>query len=121
MISYLVFPCDQRPTVEIMVRGDRHYAAAEAADLLEEKRCDSILSLPANASAMRRALSKKVRRFHQATYRAGWWKVRKIIARAEATSMQELAKINASAAGTIKIFRTSRSRDAEMACLRGAS
>ena len=90
------------PRVEIMVRGDSHYAAPEVLDLLEEKRCSYILGLSTNArlapmaqpwaedAVTRRALSKKekVRRFHQATYQAkSWSKSRKIIARAEATSM----------------------------------
>ena len=90
------------PRVEIMVRGDSHYAAPEVLDLLEEKRCGYILGLSTNArlapmaqpwaedAATRRALSKKekVRRFHQAAYQAGSWsKSRKIIARAEATDM----------------------------------
>jgi Transposase DDE domain group 1 len=92
------------PRVEIMVRGDSHYAAPEVLDLLEEKRCGYILGLSTNArlapmaqpwaedAATRRALSKKekekVRRFHQATYQAkSWSKSRKIVARAEATAM----------------------------------
>lgn len=90
------------PSVEIMVRGDSHYAAPEVLDLLEEKHCTYILGLSTNRrlapmaqpwaedAATRRALSKKekVRRFHQTTYKAGSWsRPRKIIARAEATSM----------------------------------
>jgi hypothetical protein len=90
------------PRVEIMVRGDSHYAAPEVLDLLEEKNCTYILGLGTNRrlapmaqpwaedAAMRRALSKKekVRRFHHTTYKAGSWsRPRKIIARAEATSM----------------------------------
>ena len=90
------------PRVEIMVRGDSHYAAPEVLDLLEEKRCGYILGLSTNArlapmaqpwaedAAVRRARWKKqnVRRFHQTTYKAGSWsKARKIVARAEATDM----------------------------------
>lgn len=90
------------PRVEIMVRGDSHYAAPEVLDLLEKNRCTYILGLSTNRrlapmaqpwaedAATRRALSKKekVRRFHQTTYKAGSWsKPRKIIARAEATGM----------------------------------
>ena len=90
------------PRVEIMVRGDSHYAAPQVLDLLEETRCGYILGLSTNArlapmaqpwaedAATRRALSKKekVRRFHQTAYQAGSWsKPRKIIARAEATDM----------------------------------
>jgi len=36
------------PRVEIMVRGDSHYAAAEVLDLLEERRCCYILGLSTN-------------------------------------------------------------------------
>lgn len=90
------------PRVEIMVRGDSHYATPEVLDLLEEKRCTYILGLATNRrlapmahpwaedAALRRVQSKKekLRRFHQATYQAGSWsKARKIIARAEATRM----------------------------------
>jgi len=90
------------PRVEIMVRGDSHYASPEVLDLLEENRCTYILGLSTNRrlapmaqpwaedAATRRALSKKekVRRFHQTTYKAGSWsRPRKIIARAEATSL----------------------------------
>ena len=90
------------PRVEIMVRGDSHYATPEVLDLLEETHCTYILGLSTNRrlapmaqpwtedAATRRALSKKekVRRFHQTTYQAGSWsRPRKIIARAEATGM----------------------------------
>ena len=90
------------PRVEIMVRGDSHYAAPEVLDLLEKTHCTYILGLSTNRRlapmaqpwaedvATRRALSKKekVRRFHQTTYQAGSWsRPRKIIARAEATGM----------------------------------
>jgi len=90
------------PRVEIMVRGDSHYAAPEVLNLLEEKRCGYILGLASNArlapmaqpwaedAAVRRARSKKekLRRFHQSTYKAGSWsRPRKIVARAEATQM----------------------------------
>lgn len=90
------------PRVEIMVRGDSHYATPEVLDLLEETHCTYILGLSTNRrlapmaqpwaedAATRRALSKKekVRRFHQTTYQAGSWsRSRKIIARAEATGM----------------------------------
>ena len=90
------------PRVEIMVRGDSHYATPEVLDLLEETHCTYILGLSTNRRlapmaqpwaedvATRRALSKKekVRRFHQTTYQAGSWsRSRKIIARAEATGM----------------------------------
>jgi hypothetical protein len=90
------------PRVDILVRGDSHYAAPEVMDLLEKNRCTYILGLATNSrlakiaqpwsedAAIRRVLSKKetLRRLHQTTYQAGSWsKSRKIIARAEATSM----------------------------------
>jgi len=90
------------PRAEIMVRGDSHYATPEVLDLLDEKRCTYILGLATNSrlakiahpwsedAAMRRVLSKeeKARRFQQTTYQArSWSRPRKIIARAEATSM----------------------------------
>ena len=78
------------PRVEIMVRGDSHYAAPEVLDSLEERRCSYILGLSTNArlaqmarpwaedAATRLALAKKerVRRFHQTAYRAGSWSKR---------------------------------------------
>src|SRR6266536_4754549 len=65
------------PAVEIIVRGDSHFATPEAMDLLEEKRCGYIFGLSTNMRlteigrpwsedvATRRALSKtqKMRRF----------------------------------------------------------
>ena len=108
------------PRVEIMVRGDSHYAAPEVLDLLEEKRCGYILGLSTNArlapmaqpwaedAATRRALSKKekVRRFHQTAYQAGSWsKSRKIIARAEATDMgSDVRFVVTNLPGTAKVL-----------------
>src|SRR6266480_4706104 len=67
------------PAVEIMVRGDSHFATPEVMELLEEKRCGYIFALSTNMRlteigrpwsedvATRRALSKtqKMRRFFQ--------------------------------------------------------
>jgi hypothetical protein len=108
------------PRVEIMVRGDSHYAAPKVLDLLEEKRCGYILGLSTNArlapmaqpwaedAATRRALSKKekVRRFHQATYQArSWPKSRKIVARAEATGMgSDVRFVVTNLPGTAKVL-----------------
>ena len=108
------------PRVEIMVRGDSHYAAPEVLDLPEEKRCGYILGLSANArlakmarpwaedAATRRALSKreKVRRFQQTAYQAGSWsKSRKIVARAEATGMgSDVRFVVTNLPGTAKVL-----------------
>lgn len=88
------------PAVEIMVRGDSHFATPEVMDLLEQKRCGYIFGLSTNMRlteigrpwsedvATRRALSKseKMRRFFQASYAAASWsKPRKIVARVEAS------------------------------------
>ena len=87
------------PAVEIMVRGDSHFATPEVMDLLEEKRCSYIFGLSTNTRlieigrpwsedvATRRALSKtqKMRRFFQTSYAAASWsKPRKVVARVEA-------------------------------------
>src|SRR5262245_18875300 len=75
------------PAVEIMVRGDSHFATPEVMDLLEEKRCGYIFGLSTNPRlteigrpwsedvAIRRALSKteKMRRFFQTSYAAASW------------------------------------------------
>ena len=89
------------PRVEIIVRGDGHYASPEVMDLLEAQGCGYILGLPTNARlkligqvwsedvATRRALScrDKVRRFFQTGYRAkSWSRERRVVARVEATS-----------------------------------
>lgn len=108
------------PRVEIMVRGDSHYATHEVLDLLEEKRCTYILGLATNRrlapmahpwaedAAVRRVQSKKekLRRFHQTTYQAGRWsKARKIIARAEATSMgSDVRFVVTNLPGTAKVL-----------------
>jgi len=108
------------PRVEIMVRGDSHYAAPEVLDMLEEKRCGYILGLSTNSrlakmahpwaedAATRRALSKKekVRRFQQTAYQAGSWsKSRKIIARAEATDMgSDVRFVVTNLPGTAKVL-----------------
>jgi len=108
------------PRVEIMVRGDSHYAAPEVLDLPEEKRCGYILGLSTNArlakmarpwaedAATRRALSKreKVRRFQQTAYQAGSWsKSRKIVARAEATGMgSDVRFVVTNLPGTAKVL-----------------
>ena len=88
------------PAVEIMVRGDSHFATPEVMDLLEQKRCGYIFGLSTNLRlteigrpwsedvATRRALSKseKMRRFFQTGYAAASWsKPRKIVARVEAS------------------------------------
>jgi DDE family transposase len=88
------------PAVEIMVRGDSHFATPEVMDLLEQKRCGYIFGLSTNMRlteigrpwsedvATRRALSKseKMRRFFQTSYAAASWsKPRKIVARVEAS------------------------------------
>ncbi|MCP4383933.1 MAG: IS1380 family transposase, partial [Hyphomicrobiales bacterium] len=88
------------PRVEIIWRGDSHYAAPEVLDVLEARGCGYVLGLAVNKrldvlaqpwredAATRRALSArdKVRRFFQAAYRAAsWTKERRLIARVEAT------------------------------------
>lgn len=108
------------PRMRIMVRGDSHYATHEVLDLLEEKRCTYILGLATNRrlapmaypwaedAAVRRVQSKKekLRRFHQTTYQAGRWsKARKIIARAEATSMgSDVRFVVTNLPGTAKVL-----------------
>src|SRR5437764_6550865 len=89
------------PAVEIMVRGDSHFATPEVMDLLEEKHCSYIFGLSTNPRlteigrpwsedvATRRALSKteKMRRFFQTSYAAASWsKPRKVVARVEASA-----------------------------------
>src|SRR5213078_1913366 len=88
------------PAVQIMVRGDSHFATPEVMDLLEEKHCSYIFGLSTNPRlteigrpwsedvATRRALSKseKMRRFFQTSYAAtSWSKPRTIVARVEAS------------------------------------
>src|SRR5262249_31749520 len=81
------------PAVEIIVRGDSHFATPEVRDLLEERHCSYIFGLSTNARlteigrpwsedvATGRALSKteKMRRFFQTSYAAASWsKPRKV-------------------------------------------
>jgi hypothetical protein len=88
------------PAVEIMVRGDSHFATPEVMNLMEEKYCSYIFGLSTNPRlteigrpwsedvATGRALSKtqKMRRFFQTSYAAASWsKPRKVVARVEAS------------------------------------
>ena len=88
------------PKVRILWRGDSHYATPEVLGCLEAMDCSYVLGLAGNKrlkalaqpwcedAALRRALGgkDKIRRFHQAAYRAGSWdKERCVIARTEAT------------------------------------
>jgi hypothetical protein len=87
------------PAVDIVVRGDSHYARPEAMAWCERKRIGYIFSLAGNAVLRRRvgglaedaALSlvdgeaDKVRRYGELRYAATSWKVeRRVIARVEA-------------------------------------
>ena len=91
------------PKVRILWRGDGHYAAPEVLQCLEALGCSYVLGLAGNKrlkalaapwcedaalrrlSAAKDATKDKVRRFHQAAYRAGSWdKQRRVIARIEA-------------------------------------
>jgi len=89
------------PKVRILVRGDGHYCAPEALDLLRDLDCDYILGLSRNKTLdalaepwrdqCRRRFKPslgKVRRFHQFRYAAeSWSQEEKVIARVEATSL----------------------------------
>jgi len=89
------------PKVQILVRGDSHYCSEPALALLEAMRCDYVLGFAINSKLleiaapwrehcdMRRSKMKPtVRRFHQLSYRAREWsRLRKVIARVEATPM----------------------------------
>ena len=93
------------PKVEILVRGDSHYGTAPVLALLEKMRCDYIIGLAINSilkgmaepwlaqcnkrcGPKARPNARKVRRFHQFPYAAGTWsRMRKVIARVEATEM----------------------------------
>ena len=88
------------PKVRILVRGDSHYCAPEALDLMRKLDCDYILGLAINATLEAKARPwreqcakrwwpslGKVRRFHTFTYGAGSWsRTEKVIARVEATA-----------------------------------
>jgi hypothetical protein len=88
------------PRVAITVRGDGHYGRPQVMDLLEDQGCGYIFGLPGNARlneigqpwcddvAVRRALpgKDKLRRFFQTGYKAkSWSRMRKVVARVEAT------------------------------------
>ena len=88
------------PRVEILWRGDGHYAAPEVLECLEALGCSYVLGLAGNKrlktlaapwcedAALRRlsGAKDKIRRFHQAAYQAGSWdKKRRVVARVEAT------------------------------------
>jgi hypothetical protein len=88
------------PRVDIVIRGDSHYARPEAMSWLERNRVGYIFGLAGNRVlldrvadlvedvAVRRAEegSEKVRRFRELRYAARSWKVeRRVIARVEAT------------------------------------
>jgi hypothetical protein len=87
------------PAVDILVRGDSHYARPEAMAWCERKRVGYIFGLSGNAVLLRRvgdlaedaALGRlesdaeKVRRYRELRYAATSWKVeRRVIARVEA-------------------------------------
>jgi Transposase DDE domain group 1 len=87
------------PAVDIMVRGDSHYARPEAMAWCERKRIGCIFGLAGNAVLLRRAgplaedaalgrldgEEDKVRRYGNFRYAATSWKVeRRVIARVEA-------------------------------------
>ncbi len=89
------------PRVGITVRGDGHYGTPDVMEFLESQGCGFILGLPGNArlteigqpwcedAAVRRVRSgkDKVRRFFQTGYQArSWSRVRKVIARVEASA-----------------------------------
>jgi len=88
------------PRVDIIVRGDSHYARPEAMDWLERNRVGYVFGLAGNrvlhkrtaglaedvALARAEADTDKVRRFGELTYAARSWKaLRRVIARVEAT------------------------------------
>jgi hypothetical protein len=88
------------PRVEIVIRGDSHYARPEAMTWLERNRVGYIFGLAGNRVLMDRVAdlvedvavrrveegAEKVRRFGDLTYAARSWKVeRRVIARVEAT------------------------------------
>jgi hypothetical protein len=89
------------PRVEILVRGDSHYARPEALDWLEDEGRSYVFGLGGNdvlkvlaapfaeAAAVRRALNGatgKVRRYAAFPYAAGSWRAeRRVIARVEAS------------------------------------
>jgi hypothetical protein len=90
------------PRVDIIVRGDSHYARPEAMDWLERNRVAYILGLAGNKVLQDRirplvehaalvrveGTAEKVRQFAQFRYAARSWKVeRKVIARIEASAM----------------------------------
>jgi hypothetical protein len=89
------------PKVRILWRADSHYATPEVLEILEAMGCTYVLGLAGNKrlkalaqpwcedAALRRLASskEKLRRFHQAAYRAGSWdKERRVIARVEASA-----------------------------------
>ena len=89
------------PRVQIMVRGDSHYATPEVMDFLEAQGCGYLFGLSGNARlskigqpwcedvAVRRSDQgkDKLRRFFQTGYQAkSWSRKRSVIARVEATS-----------------------------------
>ncbi len=89
------------PRVEILVRGDSHYARNEAMSWLERNRVGYVFGLAGNRilasrvadlaedTAVRRALAKgnKVRRFRAFRYAARSWKApRQVVARIEASA-----------------------------------
>jgi hypothetical protein len=91
------------PRVEIVIRGDSHYARPEAMDWLERHRVGYVFGLAGNRVllddvadlvedvAVRRAEAgaDKVRRFRELRYAARSWKSkeRRVIARVEATTL----------------------------------
>jgi len=90
------------PRVALTVRGDGHYGTPEVMEALEAMGCLYILGLPGNArlkqiaqpwcedAATRRALAGKdrMRRFFETSYAArSWSKLRRVIARIEASAM----------------------------------
>src|SRR5271169_6754386 len=75
------------PAVDIVVRGDSHYARPEAMAWCERKRIGYIFGLAGNAVLLRRVDGEadKVRRYGEFRYAATSWKVeRRVIARVEA-------------------------------------
>ena len=89
------------PAVDIVIRGDSHYARPEAMDWLERHRVGYVFGLAGNRIlmdriadlaedvAVRRAESGdvKVRRFRDLRYAARTWRIeRRVIARVEATA-----------------------------------
>ena len=93
-------PAGSWPAVEILVRGDSHYARPEAMTWLERNRVGYIFGLAGNKvllarvadlvdeTAMNRVVGEtlKVRRYGEFRYAAGSWPVeRQVIARVEAS------------------------------------